>query len=100
MVDEMVQGGYRSRDTKPRWPTAFAFNISHAHCLDDIERGSRIPCTWEYKGQPLDPHGNLTWDPCISRAWVEGQGSEFGVFTIRAGVCGVNEYLSWEIMVA
>lgn len=72
MVDEIVQGGYRSMDTEPHWSTAFAFNISHAHCPDDIERGNGIPCTWECKRQPLDPHGDLIQDACISRATVSG----------------------------
>lgn len=54
------------------------------------------------KGQPLELRGNLA--SAVGRLckqghgfWVEGSGSEFSVFSIRVAVCGVNEYLSWEM---
>lgn len=59
VVEEIVRGSYRSMDTEPHGSIALAFHIFHARCPDDTERGSRIPCTWDCKCQPLDPHGNL-----------------------------------------
>lgn len=98
-------------DMEPHWTIAFAFNISHTHCPYGVERGSSIPCTEERsclsvsKGQPLDLHGNFADGVrCLCKLGhgfcVDGSGSEFGVFSIRAAVCGFNEYLSWEIVVA
>lgn len=88
-MDEIVQGGYRSADTEHHWPTAFAFNISHAHCRDDIEGAAESLVPGRVKGQSLDLMEISHGTPLQGHGfWVEGQRSESGVFTMVVCVCG------------